>query len=48
VPPADLGWTVRPLSPWYFLPRLVIDGSLLLIAGLAFARVQRAERLVSA
>jgi hypothetical protein len=43
VPPADLGWGIYFPSPWYFLPRLVIDGTVLLLAGLAFARVQRAR-----
>lgn len=43
IPPADLGWGLHFPSPWYFLPRLVIDGTVLLVAGLAFARVQRAR-----
>lgn len=47
LPPADLGWAVARLSPWYFLPRLVIGCGVLLLAGLGFARVQRPRRRAS-
>lgn len=42
VPPADLGWGVYFPSRWYFLPRLLIDAGVLMVAGLGFARIQRA------
>jgi hypothetical protein len=29
-----------PLSHWYFLPRQVIDGSVLLLGGIGFALAQ--------
>jgi hypothetical protein len=40
----DFGWSLRPLSPWSFVPRLVIDGSLLLLGGIGFAVAQRPQR----
>jgi hypothetical protein len=33
-----------PLSRWYFVPRLVIDGSVLLLGGIGFALAQRPLR----
>ena len=46
--PIDFGWTNHRPSPWAFLPHLVIDGSLLLLAGIAFALAQRpASRLAT-
>ena len=41
VPGTDLGWVIRRPSPWAQVPRLVIGGSVLLVAGLLFAWVQR-------
>jgi len=35
--PVDFGWTMGQPSRWVFLPRLVIHGSVLLIAGAGFA-----------
>jgi hypothetical protein len=32
---------MAPLSRWYFVPRLVIDGSVLLLGGIGFALAQR-------
>jgi hypothetical protein len=43
-PPSALGWIIRGPSLWSFLPQLVIDGVVLLVAGLAFARAQRAPQ----
>ncbi len=42
--PITFGWVV-PLSPWSFLPRLVIAGSVLLLGGIGFALAQRPARL---
>ena len=42
--PITFGW-VMPLSPWSFLPRLVIQGSVLLLGGIGFALAQRPARL---
>jgi hypothetical protein len=39
--PINFGWVMDPLSPWYTMPRLVIDGSLLLAGGIGFALAQR-------
>ena len=39
--PVDFGWTLAPSSRWYFVPRLVIDGGVLLASGAGFALVQR-------
>jgi len=44
VPLYDLGWVIARPSPWASLPRLVIGGSVLLLAGLLFAARQRAWR----
>lgn len=43
-PGSALGWVIPGPSLWSFVPHLVIDGGVLLIAGLAFARAQRATR----
>ena len=40
----SFGWAVDPLSHWYFVPRLVIDGSVLLLGGIGFALAQRPLR----
>jgi hypothetical protein len=42
--PVNFGWAMDPLSHWYFLPRLVIDGSVLLLGGIGFALAQRPLR----
>lgn len=42
--PIDFGWSLSRPSRWAFLPHLVIDGVVLLLAGIAFAVAQRAER----
>ena len=42
--PIDFGWVMDPLSRWYFLPHLVIDGSVLLLGGIGFALAQRPAR----
>lgn len=42
--PVSFGWVMAPLSPWSFVPRLVIDGSLLLVGGIGFALAQRPLR----
>jgi hypothetical protein len=39
--PVNFGWVLRRPSPWYFLPHLVIYGSVLLLAGIGFALAQR-------
>ena len=44
VPGNDLGWVIRHPSPWAQVPRLVIGGSVLLVAGLLFAWAQRPVR----
>ena len=41
--PTRFGWVLD--SPWYFLPSLVIDGSVLLLGGIGFALAQRPSRL---
>ena len=41
VPLYDLGWVIAHPSPWAPLPRLVIGGGVLLLAGLLFAARQR-------
>lgn len=38
--PVDLGWVIAHPSPWAFLPRLLIDGLVLLLAGVGFALAQ--------
>jgi hypothetical protein len=40
--PIRFGWVLD--SPWYFLPSLVIDGSVLLLGGIGFALAQRPAR----
>ena len=40
----SFGWAMAPLSHWYFVPRLVIDGGLLLAGGIGFALAQRPLR----
>jgi hypothetical protein len=42
--PIDFGWVMSPLSHWYFVPRVVIDGSVLLLGGFGFALAQRPLR----
>lgn len=44
--PIRFGWVLD--SPWYFLPSLVIDGSVLLLGGIGFALAQRPSRLPAA
>jgi len=44
VPGQDLGWVLRYPSPWAQVPRLVIGGGVLLVAGLLFAVAQRPRR----
>jgi hypothetical protein len=41
--PVTVGWVHAP-SPWFFLPPLVIDGSVLLLGGIGFALAQRPLR----
>jgi hypothetical protein len=42
--PVNFGWVTAPFSHWYFAPRLVIDGSVLLLGGIGFALAQRPLR----
>lgn len=42
--PVTFGWTMTHPSPWAPLPRLVIDGSVLLLGGIGFALAQRPAR----
>lgn len=42
--PVDFGWAMDPRSPWYFVPRLVIDGGVLLLGGIGFALAQQPPR----
>jgi hypothetical protein len=42
--PISFGWVMVPRSPWYFLPRLVIEGSVLLLGSIGFALAQRPLR----
>jgi hypothetical protein len=42
--PSARGWVLRGPSLWSFLPQLVTDGTVLLVAGLAFAATQRGAR----
>lgn len=39
--PVNFGWVITPPSPWFYLPQLVIQGSVLLLAGIGFALAQR-------
>jgi hypothetical protein len=48
VPLSDLGWVISHPSPWDSLPRLVIGGGVLLLAGLGFALWQRPRHGVAA
>jgi hypothetical protein len=45
--PITFGWVIPPVppSPWAFLPRVVIQGSVLLLGGIGFALAQRPARL---
>jgi len=40
----NFGWVSAHPSPWFFLPHLIIDGSVLLLAGIGFALAQRLAR----
>lgn len=40
--PITFGWAMT--RPWFFLPRLVIDGTMLLLGGVGFAAAQRPAR----
>jgi hypothetical protein len=42
--PISFGWAVAHPSPWFFLPRLVIEGGVLLLAGIGFALARRPAR----
>ncbi len=42
--PIDFGWNLTQSRNWNFLPRLIIQGSLLLIAAIGFAVTQRPLR----
>jgi hypothetical protein len=42
--PINIGWALDPLSRWYPVPRLVIDGSVLLLGSIGFALAQRPLR----
>ncbi len=44
--PVTFGWVLN--SPWYFLPRQLFDGSVLLLGGIGFALAQRRSRLPAA
>jgi hypothetical protein len=44
--PINFGWVLD--SSWYFLPPLVIDGSVLLLGGIGFAVARRPSRLPAA
>lgn len=44
--PITFGWVI-PLSPWSFLPRLIIQGSVLLLGSIGFALAQRPARLTT-
>ena len=44
--PVTFGWVI-PVSPWSFLPRLVIQGSVLLLGAIGFALAQRPARLAT-
>jgi predicted small integral membrane protein len=41
LPISDLGWVITHPSPWDRVPRLVIGGGVLLLAGVLFALAQR-------
>lgn len=40
--PVTFGWTVAPMSPWGFLPHVVVPGGVLVLGGIAFAVRRRA------
>ena len=42
--PINFGWTLNQSRNWNYLPRLVIDGGVLLIAGISFALLQRPKK----
>jgi hypothetical protein len=42
--PVNFGWVMRFPSPWFFLPHLVIYGSVLLLAGIGFALADSVRR----
>jgi len=42
--PINFGWALNQSRNWNYLPRLVIDGGVLLIAGIGFALAQRPLR----
>ncbi len=42
--PISFGWNVSQSSNWNFLPRLIIQGTILLFAGIGFAITQRPLR----
>ncbi len=42
--PVNFGWVITRPSPWAFLPRLVIDGSVLLLGSIGFGLAQRPAR----
>lgn len=46
--PVRFGWVIALPSPWYMLPRLVIDGTVLLLGGIGFALAQRRARVPAA
>ena len=46
--PVNFGWVMTAPSPWFFLPHLIIDGSVLLLGGIGFALAQRPARLPAA
>jgi hypothetical protein len=42
--PISFGWVMDPLSHWYFVPQMVIHGSVLLLGSIGFALAQRPFR----
>lgn len=42
--PVDFGLVVHHPSPWFFLPRLAVDGGLLLLGAIGFAAAERPGR----
>jgi hypothetical protein len=46
--PVDFGWVMVHPRPWFFLPHLVIDGSVLLLGALGFGLAQRSARQAAA
>jgi hypothetical protein len=42
--PVNFGWVMRFPSQWFFLPHLVIYGSVLLLAGIGFALAESVSR----